>query len=58
MKPIIKTYEVTQTVYFTWTVQATNETEAEALASQLGYDDCTFSGADPVNLKDIVEVTE
>lgn len=50
------TYEVTQTAYFTFRVEATTPEEAEELASQLGYDDAYESYADPVDLNDIVEV--
>jgi len=54
----MKTFDVTQTAYFTWRVEAETPEEAEALAADLGYDDAYYSGAEPVDLNDIVEVAE
>ena len=49
---------VTQTAYFTWKVEADTPEDAQALASQLGYEDAFESYADAVDPTNILEYVE
>jgi hypothetical protein len=52
------TYEVTQTVHFTFRVEADSPEQAEELSLQLGYDDAYESYAESIGEENVWEVSE